>query len=65
MDVADMFYKQNFQFRKQWSFENAKFSFKFAISTYYKVADVMLVGAYLFEDPDDPRNFKKTITVKL
>nr|GMD81557.1 putative late blight resistance protein homolog R1A-4 [Ipomoea batatas] len=30
-----------------------------------KVADVMLVGAYLFEDPDDPRNFKKTITVKL
>nr|GLL31585.1 serine/threonine-protein kinase SAPK1 [Ipomoea trifida] len=29
-----------------------------------KVADVMLVGAYPFEDPDDPRNFKKTITVK-
>nr|GLL19716.1 serine/threonine-protein kinase SRK2 [Ipomoea trifida] len=28
------------------------------------VAYVMLVGAYLFEDPDDPRNFKKTITVK-
>ncbi|CAI9109527.1 OLC1v1009363C2 [Oldenlandia corymbosa var. corymbosa] len=23
---------------------------------------VMLVGAYPFEDPDDPRNFKKTIT---
>nr|GMC87054.1 serine/threonine-protein kinase SAPK2-like [Ipomoea batatas] len=30
-----------------------------------RVADVMLVGAYPFEDPDDPRNFKKTITAKL
>ena len=24
---------------------------------------VMLVGAYPFEDPDDPRNFRKTIGV--
>lgn len=24
---------------------------------------VMLVGAYPFEDPDDPRNFRKTINV--
>ena len=24
---------------------------------------VMLVGAYPFEDPDDPRNFRKTIAV--
>lgn len=23
----------------------------------------MLVGAYPFEDPDDPQNFKKTINV--
>ena len=23
----------------------------------------MLVGAYPFEDPDDPRNFRKTLTV--
>jgi hypothetical protein len=23
----------------------------------------MLVGAYPFEDPDDPKNFRKTITV--
>nr|GMC58611.1 pectin acetylesterase 8-like [Ipomoea batatas] len=32
---------------------------------YLRVADVMLVGAYPFEDHDDPRNFKNTITVKL
>ncbi len=25
---------------------------------------VMLVGAYPFEDPSDPRNFRKTIQVK-
>lgn len=25
---------------------------------------VMLVGAYPFEDPDDPKNFRKTIGVK-
>ena len=24
---------------------------------------VMLVGAYPFEDPDDPKNFRKTIGV--
>lgn len=24
---------------------------------------VMLVGAYPFEDPDDPKNFRKTISV--
>lgn len=24
---------------------------------------VMLVGAYPFEDPEDPKNFRKTITV--
>ena len=26
---------------------------------------VMLVGAYPFEDPDEPKNFKKTIHVSL
>jgi serine/threonine protein kinase len=26
---------------------------------------VMLVGAYPFEDPEDPRNFRKTIGVSL
>jgi serine/threonine-protein kinase SRK2 len=26
---------------------------------------VMLVGAYPFEDPDDPKNFRKTIGVSL
>ena len=26
---------------------------------------VMLVGAYPFEDPDDPKNFRKTIGVNL
>lgn len=26
---------------------------------------VMLVGGYPFEDPDDPKNFKKTIQVPL
>lgn len=26
---------------------------------------VMLVGAYPFEDPDDPKNFRKTITVSV
>jgi serine/threonine protein kinase len=26
---------------------------------------VMLVGAYPFEDPDDPKNFRKTIGVML
>ena len=26
---------------------------------------VMLVGAYPFEDQDDPRNFRKTIQVKI
>jgi serine/threonine protein kinase len=26
---------------------------------------VMLVGAYPFEDPDDPKNFRKTIGVLL
>lgn len=26
---------------------------------------VMLVGAYPFEDPEDPKNFRKTIQVSL
>jgi hypothetical protein len=25
----------------------------------------MLVGAYPFEDPDDPKNFRKTLTVSI